>query len=147
MQPGAARHKDGALAAALVAVLTMASSEGVRAQDETSKGEWRSSGGDSAYTRYSPLDQITRDNVKDLRIVWRRPGIDPEFTERYPRLRTGNYLRATPTMIAPSRANASPLARPIPRLAPVTTVTLPSKRIDNLLPYSAVLCLLASIRR
>ena len=85
--------------AALVAVLTMASSEGVRAQDETSKGEWRSSGGDSAYTRYSPLDQITRDNVKDLRIVWRRPGIDPEFTERYPRLRTGNYLRATPTML------------------------------------------------
>ncbi len=87
------------LGAVVVAVLTMPGSAVVQAQDETSRGEWRSSGGDSAYTRYSPLDQITRDNVKDLRIVWRRPGLDPEFAEKYPRLRTGNYLRATPTML------------------------------------------------
>jgi len=33
-------------------------------------GEWRSFGGDEASTRYSPLDQINRDNVKNLAIAW-----------------------------------------------------------------------------
>ena len=69
------------------------------AQDETRTGEWRSSGGDSAYTRYSPLAQITRDNVKNLRILWRRPALDPRVPQQFPKLRTNNYLRATPTMI------------------------------------------------
>ena len=69
------------------------------AQDETRTGEWRSSGGDSAYTRYSPLAQINRDNVKNLRIVWRRPALDPQVPQQFPKLRTNNNLRATPTMI------------------------------------------------
>jgi len=71
----------------------------IRAQDETRAGEWRSSGGDSTYKRYSPLAQITRDNVKNLRVVWRRPALDPALKEQFPKLRTNNYLRATPTMI------------------------------------------------
>jgi glucose dehydrogenase len=71
----------------------------VGAQDEARHGEWRSSGGDSSYQRYSPLAQITRDNVKNLRILWRRPALDPKLKEQFPKLRTNNYLRATPTMI------------------------------------------------
>ena len=69
------------------------------AQDETKNGEWRSSGGDSAYTRYSPLAQISKDNVKNLKVLWRRPALDPKLKEQFPKLRTNNYLRATPTMI------------------------------------------------
>jgi quinoprotein glucose dehydrogenase len=69
------------------------------AQDETKNGEWRSSGGDSSYTRYSPLAQINKDNVKNLKIVWRRPALDPKLKDQFPKLRTNNYLRATPTMI------------------------------------------------
>jgi quinoprotein glucose dehydrogenase len=34
-------------------------------------GEWRSTYGDLLSTRYSPLDQINKNNVKDLRIAWR----------------------------------------------------------------------------
>jgi quinoprotein glucose dehydrogenase len=34
-------------------------------------GEWRVNGGDSGSTRYSPLDQITPDNVKNLQVAWR----------------------------------------------------------------------------
>jgi quinoprotein glucose dehydrogenase len=34
-------------------------------------GEWRYYGGDAGSTKYSPLDQINKDNVKDLKIVWR----------------------------------------------------------------------------
>ena len=52
------------------------------AQDETKNGEWRSSGGDSAYTRYSPLAQINKDNVKNLKVLWRRPALDPKLKER-----------------------------------------------------------------
>jgi glucose dehydrogenase len=69
------------------------------AQDETKNGEWRSSGGDSSYMRYSPLAQINRDNVKNLKILWRRPALDPTLKAQFPKLRTNNYLRATPTMI------------------------------------------------
>jgi glucose dehydrogenase len=32
--------------------------------------EWRHYGGNLASHRYSPLDQINRDNVKDLRVEW-----------------------------------------------------------------------------
>src|SRR5206468_30319 len=34
-------------------------------------GEWRYLNGDSLSTRYSPLDQINKDNFKDLKIAWR----------------------------------------------------------------------------
>ena len=40
------------------------------AQSGAVNGEWRSYGGDEASTRYSALDQINRDNVKDLKIAW-----------------------------------------------------------------------------
>ena len=33
-------------------------------------GEWRRIGGDGGNTRYSPLDQINAQNVKDLKIAW-----------------------------------------------------------------------------
>jgi glucose dehydrogenase len=89
------RHAGGVLIVALAAAGGLL----VLAQDETRTGEWRSSGGDSTYKRYSPLAQITRDNVKNLRILWRRPALDPRLKERFPELRTNNYLRSTPTMI------------------------------------------------
>src|SRR5438132_8597368 len=92
-------HVPPRLVGVLVAALTMAGSWLIRAQDDTRSGEWRSSGGDSSYKRYSPLAQITRENVKSLRIVWRHPAVDPKLKEQFPKLRTNNYLRATPTMI------------------------------------------------
>ena len=33
-------------------------------------GEWRSYGNNEGSTRYSPLDQINRDNVKNLQVAW-----------------------------------------------------------------------------
>ena len=35
------------------------------------KGEWHHWGADLGSTKYSALDQINRDNVKNLRIAWR----------------------------------------------------------------------------
>ena len=62
-------------------------------------GEWRYFGGDKAFTRYSPLDQITRDNVKNLQVVWRRPAVDDKLVQAFPGLRVSAYLRSTPIMI------------------------------------------------
>jgi quinoprotein glucose dehydrogenase len=61
--------------------------------------EWRYFGGDKAFTRYSPADQINRDNAKNLRIVWRRPATNDGLKQAFPALRVNAYLRSTPIMI------------------------------------------------
>jgi quinoprotein glucose dehydrogenase len=70
-----------------------------RSQERAPAGEWRYFGGDKGFTRYSALDQINRDNVKNLRIVWRRPAVSEKLTKAYPDLRPNAYLRATPIMV------------------------------------------------
>jgi quinoprotein glucose dehydrogenase len=42
----------------------------------TSRGEWSTYGGDLAGTKYSPLDQITKDNFSKLKIAWRAKSPD-----------------------------------------------------------------------
>jgi len=80
-----------ALGLAVLSVLT------ARSQGRTL--EWRYFGGDKGFTRYSPADQINKDTVKNLRIAWRRPAMNPAFKEAFPGLRVNSYLRATPIMI------------------------------------------------
>ena len=73
---------------------------GVETQETPARGEWRYYGGDRAFTRYSPLDQINRTNVKDLEIVWRRPATASRWTDEvFPDLDPNHYLRSTPLMI------------------------------------------------
>src|SRR6516164_4344424 len=40
------------------------------AQQGAKGGEWRVYGGENGSTHYSALDQISRDNIKDLRVSW-----------------------------------------------------------------------------
>ncbi len=77
---------------ALVSISVIA----VRSQ---SRNEWRYFGGDKAFTRYSALDQINRDNVKQLQVVWRRPAVDDKLKQAFPDLNVGSYLRSTPIFI------------------------------------------------
>jgi len=53
------------------------------AQTGAQDGEWRHYGGDEANTRYSALDQISRDNFGNLELVWRLKtdnfGPEPEY--------------------------------------------------------------------
>jgi quinoprotein glucose dehydrogenase len=55
----------------------------VRSQSASKVGEWRTYGADLASTRYSPLDQINRDNFSKLQVAWRfktdNLGPRPEF--------------------------------------------------------------------
>jgi quinoprotein glucose dehydrogenase len=60
------------IVATLIAVLLVASvTAQTRFRYTTAKGEWPAYGGDLGSSKYSPLDQITRDNFGSLRIAWR----------------------------------------------------------------------------
>ena len=69
------------------------------AQPKRASGEWQSYGGDKGFNRYSPLSQINRDNIKNLRVVWRRPAVDPLIMDKFPDLSPSNYFRGTPVFI------------------------------------------------
>jgi quinoprotein glucose dehydrogenase len=78
-------------AAAVLAVLVGATLA-VRGQSGARNGEWPTYGGDLGNTRYSPLDQITRDNFKNLQVAWRF-----KTDNLGPRLETN--LESTPLMV------------------------------------------------
>jgi quinoprotein glucose dehydrogenase len=50
----------------------------------TAGGEWSTYGGDLASSKYSPLDQITRDNFSKLKIVWRAKTPDASLSMTTP---------------------------------------------------------------
>src|SRR6476469_1271413 len=54
-----------------LAVISAWTSTGLRGQVKPAGAEWATYGGDLASTRYSPLDQITKDNFNTLEIAWR----------------------------------------------------------------------------
>jgi quinoprotein glucose dehydrogenase len=59
--------------------------DAVDAQREA--GEWRSHGGTTFALRYSPLDQITTANVKELQIAWKWPSAEIEIQKAGPATR------------------------------------------------------------
>jgi len=66
---------------------------------QTVDGEWRSYHGDRASTKYTPLDQINRDNVSQVRVLWRRPGVAPKITAAEPDLNPFYNFRSSPLMV------------------------------------------------
>jgi quinoprotein glucose dehydrogenase len=87
------------LSALLLAGIVGVATSAIRAQGHSGRGAWTYYAGDKGATRYSPLDQITRENVKDLRVAWRRPAVDPQLKQTYPDLSPSNYFRSTPIII------------------------------------------------
>jgi glucose dehydrogenase/mono/diheme cytochrome c family protein len=81
-----------------VGVIGLLASAAVLAQSG-GDAEWRYYAGDLGSTRYSPLAQITADNVKNLRPVWRRTAVDPELKQAFPDVSPSNYLRSTPIAV------------------------------------------------
>ena len=65
----------------------------------TKTGEWPYYSADNRSTKYSPLDQINKDNVSMLRVAWRRPQADPALLEANPGIRLSNRYTATPIMV------------------------------------------------
>ncbi len=87
-----------------VALLSLASAlvwlnVGASAQVKAKLGEWWTYGGDLASTRYSPLDQINKDNFKNLEVAWRFKtdflGPRPEFNFQSTPLMVDGILYST----------------------------------------------------
>src|SRR5688572_7455121 len=87
----------------LVLVVAIAGAVGIAGQSgrrvDARPGEWRFYGGDNGSTKYSALDQINRDNVKDLRIAWRQSVIPDAVRQIYPGLSVPNSSQNTPLMV------------------------------------------------
>src|SRR6186997_3082979 len=66
------------------------------AQNGAKNGEWRSYAAEPGSTKYSPLDQINRDNVKNLRIAWRfktdNLGARPDYNMQSPPIVIGETM-------------------------------------------------------
>lgn len=84
----------------LIAASTMfAVSAAFTAAQTNEANEWTYYGGSKSFTRYSSLAQINRDNVKSLRVVWQRPGVDPSLIREFPDLNPSHYFKATPIFV------------------------------------------------
>jgi len=54
--------------------------------DGVKKGEWPFYGGDQGSTKYSQLDQINRDNVKNSKVAWTWDSADLKLIEQNSKL-------------------------------------------------------------
>ncbi len=70
-----------------------------QAQRGTSGGQWPNHSGDKGSTKYAPLDQINRSNVRNLHVAWRRPAVADELRGQHQELKFSNLFRSTPLMI------------------------------------------------
>lgn len=68
------------------------------AQRQTPNGEWRNYFGGTDGTKYSGLDQINGDNVKNLRIAWRWRSADRALQQSNPLYRAGRN-EETPLLV------------------------------------------------
>ncbi len=89
------RHRTF-MAACTLSLLLSATSQ---AQRGTSGGQWPNHSGDKGSTKYAPLDQINRSNVRNLHVAWRRPAVADELREQHHELKFSNLFRSTPLMI------------------------------------------------
>jgi quinoprotein glucose dehydrogenase len=110
------------LTALLVWSSVPASSQQPAAQAKA--GEWRYYNGDAASTRYSPLDQINKTNVKNLTVAWRWK------TENFGS-RPAYANEVTPLMVGGKMYVTAGTRRTIAALDAVTGETLWTYRFDE----------------
>src|SRR6185503_18746312 len=61
--------------------------------------EWAAYGSDKGGSKYSPLDQINKSTVKNLRIAWRVSGMPDELRPSYPDVQASANYQNTPLMV------------------------------------------------
>ena len=71
------------------------------AQTGADPKEWRFYGGDPGHTKYTPLDQITEDNVDQLRIAWTWTSVDEKLRAENPVIRDGRRFRTYAYEVTP----------------------------------------------
>jgi quinoprotein glucose dehydrogenase len=75
------------------------------AQTGAVDGQWRSYGGDSGHTKYSPLDQIDEDNVGSLEVAWTWISVDEGLRARNEVMRTRGAFQTYAYEVTPRYVN------------------------------------------
>lgn len=83
----------------MIWVVTLVFGVALAAGQSKTTEEWSYYGSTKGFTRYSPLDQINRENAHRLRIAWQRPGVDPSLLQKFPDLNPSHYFKATPIVV------------------------------------------------
>jgi quinoprotein glucose dehydrogenase len=93
-------RRPASIAIAVLALGTclLAQSGTVRPSGTLVSGEWTHYGGNAASHKYSPLDQINKDNIGKLTVAWRWASPDNAVVEANPTARPGGYAD-TPLMV------------------------------------------------
>ncbi len=76
----------------------------------TSSGEWHYYGGDAGSTKYSPLDQINRANVGELKLVWSWDSPDQPL-QKANRMLSSFAYETTPLMVGGTLYASTSLCR------------------------------------
>jgi glucose dehydrogenase len=63
------------------------------------KSDWPYFGGSKRFDRYSDLGEINEGNVRRLKPIWTRPGLDVSIRSSFEDLLPSNYLRGTPILV------------------------------------------------
>ena len=95
-----------------------------KAKPTTIEGDWRQHRGDFASSNYSSLDQINKDNAKNLKVAWRWKtdnfGASPEF-----------YFKSTPLMVNGILYTTAGLSRTVAAIDAENGETLWTFRFDE----------------
>src|SRR5215470_14578845 len=87
----------------LVAGLIAASAAGVwtlgAAGKDTKNHDWPAYSGDKASTKYSTLDQINKDTVKNLAVAWKQSAVPAELKGMFPDAQGPTNWQNTPVMV------------------------------------------------
>jgi quinoprotein glucose dehydrogenase len=108
----------------LALCVVVAASLPLAAQSGAKNGEWRAYGAEPGSTKYSPLDQINKDNAKTLRIAWRfkTDNLGP---------RADFNMEATPLMVNGVLYSQAGARRSVVALDPTTGEQLWMWRMDE----------------
>jgi len=61
--------------------------------------DWPAYAGDKGSTKYSPLDQINRNTIKNLRVAWTRSGLPEELRPMFPDAQAAANYQHTPLVV------------------------------------------------
>jgi quinoprotein glucose dehydrogenase len=61
--------------------------------------DWPAYAGDKGSTKYSPLDQINKSTIKNLRIAWTRSGLPEELRASFPDAQAAANYQHTPLVV------------------------------------------------
>ena len=91
-----------------IIILLCLNSATATTQSSRRDAEWPDYAGNQEGMKYSPLNQISKENIQNIEILWRKPTVDQELQASSPARRGGRY-EDTPLMVNGMLYTVTPL--------------------------------------